>query len=559
MHQIRLSFDAKAGNSKKKLLAKARKIAPDDPEVLIAYHDTLLFMAAYPDDAEMLKTVNAELERVAAVAGKSQGRSWERALADTGIGGTRTTSQFTIRIARWLSERFGGDVELDWSDDEAVGRLEEFLPRITTTVEGDGLRNERYDTRAWAQMARGRSKQTDLAWLLRRFEQVDASESIKEEMFDRIGMRLRWTHNDFAMSRSGTRFPARPIFYQSDPLMRAIDAGAIISTKLRETPPLAPTSAMRVLDAARATLCARHRETDPMTYANEREITLLRLDRGIDVALFGMTPDERLPIESYFGYVAARNRVPMAYGGGWVLGGRCEIGVNIFDEFRGGESAYLFATILRAYRQHYNVERFFVDPYQFGAGNPEAIASGAFWFYYRLGFRPTDAAARRLAESEAARIASDRSYRTPPATLRRLAKSRIYLDTGPSDRKAGIPVLGEFDLAEVGTAVTAWIGRKFDGDLKRARKWSVERAMKLLNPSSHLQWSNDERRAFEAFSLLIGPIDDLARWSRPDRRSLGILMAYKGGVLERDFALATQHYPRLVAAVAEMAETQARW
>ena len=37
------------------------------------------------------------------------------------------------------------------------------------------------------------------------------------------------------------------------------------------------------------------------------------LGRGLDVALFGLLPDRRLPLESFFGYIAARNRVPLAY------------------------------------------------------------------------------------------------------------------------------------------------------------------------------------------------------------------------------------------------------
>ncbi|NJM51440.1 MAG: hypothetical protein HC843_11690, partial [Sphingomonadales bacterium] len=63
--------------------------------------------------------------------------------------------------------------------------------------------------------------------------------------------------------------------------------------------------------------------------------------------------------------------IPVAYGGGWVFGDRCEIGINVFDDFRGGESALLFGQILRVYRHHYRVRRFLVDPFQFGAGNRE--------------------------------------------------------------------------------------------------------------------------------------------------------------------------------------------
>jgi len=47
-----------------------------------------------------------------------------------------------------------------------------------------------------------------------------------------------------------------------------------------------------------------------VTYTDEGSVTLFRLDRGIDVALFGMRPPWRLALETYFGYLAFKNGVP---------------------------------------------------------------------------------------------------------------------------------------------------------------------------------------------------------------------------------------------------------
>ena len=46
-------------------------------------------------------------------------------------------------------------------------------------------------------------------------------------------------------------------------------------------------------------------------------------------------------------------------------------------------------------------------PYQLGHGNEEAIESGAFWFYRKLGFRPGRADLQKLAEREEQKIAAD--------------------------------------------------------------------------------------------------------------------------------------------------------
>ncbi len=71
----------------------------------------------------------------------------------------------------------------------------------------------------------------------------------------------------------------------------------------------------------------------------------------------------------------------------------------------------LVAAVLGAAHRVFGCERFIVNPYQFGAGNAEAIRSGAFWFYYRLGFRPVDGAIAARAAREFARLSGRRGAR----------------------------------------------------------------------------------------------------------------------------------------------------
>jgi hypothetical protein len=65
-----------------------------------------------------------------------------------------------------------------------------------------------------------------------------------------------------------------------------------------------------------------------------------------------------------------------------------------------------------------------------GHENEEAIESGSFWFYYKLGFRPESPQVARVAERELQKIATRPGYRTRPATLRRLAKSPVIYNCG---------------------------------------------------------------------------------------------------------------------------------
>jgi hypothetical protein len=120
--------------------------------------------------------------------------------------------------------------------------------------------------------------------------------------------------------------------------------------------------------------------------------------------------------------------LPIGYGGVTPLFRQANTGINIFDPFRGAEAAYLWTQMLRAFHTLYGSRRFVINAYQFGAGNAEAIQSGAFWFYYRLGFRPAQMRVRTLAAREAARMASDRRYRSDVRTLKALATGDLYLD-----------------------------------------------------------------------------------------------------------------------------------
>jgi hypothetical protein len=82
------------------------------------------------------------------------------------------------------------------------------------------------------------------------------------------------------------------------------------------------------------------------------------------------------------------------------------------------------------YRERYRVTSFLVDPYQLGHENEEAIESGSFWFYYKLGFRQESPEAELVAERELRRIATDAAYRTRPSTLRKLAASPVIYNCG---------------------------------------------------------------------------------------------------------------------------------
>ena len=124
--------------------------------------------------------------------------------------------------------------------------------------------------------------------------------------------------------------------------------------------------------------------------------------RGVEVFFFGVPPAWRLPLRAYHGGMFFKNGVPAGYVELLSLFERAEVGFNLYYTFREGESAWLYARLLRLFRQVLGVNCFSVDPYQIGLENPEAIDSGAFWFYRKLGFRPVEPAVAALVDSRRA-------------------------------------------------------------------------------------------------------------------------------------------------------------
>lgn len=550
---LRRRFDPAAERARTSLLRRAAAVALSriDPADLLAYHEELLFLAAYPPSRRVLAAAEEELRRVAAATTQP---AYRAALAESGIANTPVEHAFTAEMLAWLTRRPVRSLDLAWHDGSAGPALDTLLAALATPLEADGLDEPDCSTRRWLALAAGGGGRAAVRWLADRLLSLPGPLAARDQLVDGLDLRVRFTPRPHD-SRTFIRFPRRPLFVQAEPLLRDPDLGALCAAPLPagRSAPLPLRAAQRVIDTARATLCIRQRETDPVTYANPREVWLLPLERGLDVAVIGMLPQRRLPLDSYFGFVAARNRVPLAYGGGWMFFDRCEIGINLFDTFRGGESAYLFTQVLRVYRRLFHVGYFQVDPFQFGADNDEAIRSGAFWFYHRLGFRPRQPALQRLAADESARIEREPGYRSPPRTLRRLARSQLVLRA--ADPNARRPAAPAPDPRRIGLALTRYLGRRFAGDRARAEALCVREVTGALCTGDVDRWPRSARAALQRFAPLCAMIGDLPRWSADDKVRLTRVIRAKAGRGERGFVLALQRAGRLRAALADIARS----
>ena len=287
--------------------------------------------------------------------------------------------------------------------------------------------------------------------------------------------------------------------------------------------PATGDEAGRLLDLARESMVTRQRDLDVFQWGDRRDVRLAHFPDGLTFVVIGAVPERRLLLESVYGFLTLKNGVPVGYVLVSALFGSSEIAYNVFETFRGGESGRIYGKVLALTRQLFGPDVFTIFPYQLGGyGNPEALASGAWWFYQKLGFRPRAPRVVKLMEEELARMKVDPKHRSSLATLKVLASENLYFHLGKERDDA----IGLLELPNVGLAVTDMLARRFGSDRERAEAVLILEARDLLGLRSLSGWSEGERLAFRRWAPLVTILPGVARWSasrkaRPRRRRPG--------------------------------------
>lgn len=400
-------FGQDAARRAARLLRSAAETRFRDPAQLIQLHEIVLFLRAYPQNPRVLRLADQILFGFAARLQGVDPAPFEAAEV-SGIAGSAISTNYSHAFASQLVKRHGKELQIDWENYAHADRLGPVLAKLAPLAAEDWMVEPHIDWQKWFQALRG-----DLRWLL---ERVDPA------TYDSLELLLLWNIGD-AASRSHGRLPGRDIYYHQGPLIHRRDislAEELAAARIPVTR-LSPARAKRVLDLTIDTSAVRYRELWGFLYPDLQHVYCADLGRGVELYWLGIPAPARLPLRAYHGGIFFKNGVPLGYVEGLSFFDRMEVGFNVYYTFRDSESAWLYGRLLKFCQQHCGVTCFSIDPYQLGHENAEAIDAGAFWFYRKLGFRPASEAILRLTEAEESKLARRPGYRTPPATLRRLA------------------------------------------------------------------------------------------------------------------------------------------
>ncbi|MCA1818145.1 MAG: hypothetical protein LC746_17505, partial [Acidobacteria bacterium] len=423
--------DARARARLSSLLKQLARRRFRDAASLIRFHETLLFLRAYPQTATLLRASEKILKtfsgRVALLRADGADTFPLEQPEVSGIAGTGFDVIFGYDIVRYLARAHPSQVRLVWDEEDDGTRLHSVFSHFMPLFEEEVYVDIRTPFRDWLRAATPRGEAT-LRWLIRCFESLPVSEKVRTELFDPLKLWVRWELKESRATRTHARLPAREIFFHRQPLLERRD---VHLARELDAPPLAVEKLSRdegapLLDRGRDAMCVRFRELHGFTYGDPRTVVRADAGRGLQIYVWGVAPARRLPLLAYHCGMFVKNGLPVGYHEGLSLFGRTEVGVNLFYTFREGESAWTYARLLRLYKQLLGTDTFSVEPYQLGgSGNDEGIESGAFWFYRKLGFRPVVREIARLVGAEERRIAARRDYRTSPNRLRRLAAGHV--------------------------------------------------------------------------------------------------------------------------------------
>jgi hypothetical protein len=530
-----------------------------DPASLIRFHETLLFLRAFPQGPAVVRATERILnnfhKKVEALRKAGADMDEFDTFEVSGIAGTQMEDTLSFDVARWLVKHMPSQVEIAWGDNndnyEPGRELGTTGPRLMPLLEDDAYVEADTPWRRWLEAAAGKMG-SDPAWLIQRFVDLPLPAQQQAELYESLRIPLRWNLKNSVIARTRNWKPVRNIFYHTTPLISRSQV-SLPDELARRSPQLTRLSRQQgdgIMNMICEVMLVRYRELYGTTLGDPRSVVRADLGtheagRGVTIYLWNLPPDRRLPLRAYVAGLTLKNGVPINYIEAIGLCEWMEVGFNTFYTFRGGEAGWIYAQVLRCLCHRMGTTCVSVYPYQLGHENEEAIESGAFWFYRKLGFRPGRADLQRLAEREEQKIAADSKYRTPARTLKRLAAGYVFYDV-PGNDLAGneVGAWDRFSTRNIGLRVNQRMARDFGGDAVRMRKHS-KRALERELGVSTSSWKPLEKTAFENFALVLTQVPGLHTWTQEEKEDLVRIIRAKAKPDEMLYLRLTQRHRRL--------------
>jgi hypothetical protein len=544
---------------------------------LIRFHEILLFLRAFPQSAALVPRIEKLLitfhERIEKLRETGVDMLAFDDFDTAGIAGTTMQDTLTFEVARWLVRRIPQNVEISWEDYEEERAMASIWPRFIPLLEEDADVEANIPWRSW--LDRGRGRERDIEWLIRRFERLPVTDRERAELYDQLRLPLRWHLKNLKYSRTRNWTRPRQFYYHTEPLhvRRQVSLAHELAQLAPRLVKLSRREGESVMHAIREVMAVRYRELYGTTLGDPRSVVRATLGRGVIMYFWNLPAERRLPLRAYVAGFTLKNGVPINYVEAIGLCEWIEVGFNTFYTYRQGETAWIYSQALRCLCAFTGATTISVYPYQIGQNNDEALDSGAFWFYRKLGFRSGSKDLEQLARREEQKIAANPQHRTSKKTLKRLAEAHMFyelarveleragcldgasLGKGTTSSRAVKAAFStsflasegpwdKFSTRTIGLRLNRRMAREFNGDSQPMRRESTAQVSRALDINlSH--WKPVERQAFENWGLVLALIPNLSRWTTQEKQDAAKIISAQAGPNEMHYLRLTQQHPRL--------------
>ncbi len=547
LESLKNSFGDGLGAQKYEILCRLETASLPTADAVLHLHEVLCFCRAHPDDARLLRQVEGMLN------GFHARRDLQRkgaGLVDSGIEGTEIRYEFFMQMAQWLATRWPDRLQIDWKELGSGDNLDQILHLLALYTETPGLDEFAFPLKDWINRLKAPGE-TDATFVINRIKDLEMDTPTRELFYERLGLPLVIIAGVGGPNRTCAKLSGAKVFYQTAPLQqKRPDLRAAL-----KIPPLAVRAVNKrkgqeIIDLAREAMVTRSRDLDVFAYGDPRDVRLIDCGQGLQFAAIGALPERRLIFEAVYGFLILKNGVPVGYVLNSALFGSVEVAYNVFETYRGGEAGFMYGRLLAALKLVFQADTFTIYPYQLGGdGNQEGLASGAWWFYQKLGFRARNEDVLKLMRSELRRIRKNPRQRSSISTLEKLAGENVYFDL----KKPRHDVIGMLPLANVGLHVTALLADRFGAHRKQGQDLCAREAMALLGVRSRQSWSAGEQMAWRRWSPLVLALPGVTKWTATEKKNLVAVVRAKGGRRESDFTRLFDGHRKLRSAIKRLA------
>ncbi|HVO63733.1 MAG TPA: hypothetical protein VMT53_22610, partial [Terriglobales bacterium] len=343
LEAMKRCFGPGAARQCERVLRKLSGVRYPGVQSLIAAHDNLLFLRAFPQSEmvarladSLLSALEPQMERLASSEGNAAALDDESV---SGMAGTTVANVLTYDLAKQLTARHGSALTANWNVDECYRQMGLTLPSALPLLEDDSYVEADTPYLKWIEAASSAST-SELMWLLENLGKLEVSPVERAALYAGLQVEVEWKLRRSPASRTLARGKVSNLYCHEEPLLQRQQVS--LDDEMAATPlpvqRLSRREAREVFNLVQDALTVRYRELQGTTYGDDKTVLKADPGRGLQLFLWGLQADWRLPLRAYYAGIALKNGVPINYFEAIGLFEWMEVGFNTFYAYREGET-----------------------------------------------------------------------------------------------------------------------------------------------------------------------------------------------------------------------------